>query len=338
MKNKINTGILFVNLGTPEKLTIYSIRKYLKEFLMDKRVIDLPFFLRFFIVYFFILPFRPYKIIKKYQLIWNKDKNQSPLIIYTDEFIKKLKQIFPSITIDYVMRYGNPSIKTKMEEFYQKGIRYLHIIPLYPQYATSTYGSVIAEICKINQKFWDPFILSFEPLFYDNPEFISIWVKKIESISEYKNYYILFSFHGIPERHILKSDRYKNCFSNNCCEKLPEFCYKAQSKYLSYQIANRLKIKHFGIAYQSRLGKAKWLEPYLEDHLKEIIKNHKKILIVPLSFTTDCLETLEELNISTKEFVHKIDPSIEIQVLTTLNNKEEWIEFWKKRIENFFIR
>ncbi|GIX42627.1 MAG: ferrochelatase [Leptospiraceae bacterium] len=336
MKNKTNTAFLFINLGTPETLTLSSIRKYLKEFLMDPRVIDLPYILRFLIVYGFILPFRPKKTIQKYRIIWDNITNQSPLISYTEQFINKVKLHLSEYNIDYAMRYGKPSIQDKMNEIYNKGIRYLHIIPLYPQYATSTYGTVIAEICRINQKYWDPLLLSFEEIYNNNENFIELWVNKIQAIKNYKNYYILFSFHGIPERHIIKSDRLGNCFKDNCCDNVPEYCYRAQTQYISKRIATTLQLKHYGIAYQSRLGKAKWLEPYLEEHLKEIIKYHNKIIIVPISFTMDCLETLEELKVSTKEFILKYNSDLEYIVLDALNAEESWINFWVNKIRNFF--
>jgi len=336
MRNKKNTAILFVNLGTPENLTISSIRKNLKEFLMDKRVIDLPFFLRFIIVYFFILPFRPFKTLKKYQEVWNHTLNLSPFIYYSEQFIKKLKEKIPNVAIDYAMRYGKPTIKEKMQQFYKQGYRYLHIVPLYPQYSTSTYGSLIAEICRVNQQLWDPFILSFEEVYNDDEDFIQLWMNKIQSIKNYQDYYVLFTFHGIPERHIIKSDRLNLCLKEGCCEKYPEYCYKAQSIFISRKIAQKLNIKHYDVVYQSRLGRTKWLTPYLQEYLLNIINNFNKIIIIPLSFTADCLETLEELNISTRKLVEEHNKKTELIVIDSLNDDDEWINYWIKRMKNFF--
>ncbi len=333
MRNQKNTAILFINLGTPEKLSKGSIRTYLKEFLMDERVIDLPFFLRFFIVYVFILPFRPKKTLHKYEVIWDKNNDKSPIILNTERFINKLKSKLSDYYIDFAMRYGKPGIKDKMDQFYNLGIRYLHIIPLYPQYASSTYGTVIAEVCRINQKYWDPFIISFEPIINNEEKFIQIWSNKIKSLNDYQNYHVIFSFHGIPERHIKKSDRLKICLTNHCCEKVPEYCYKAQCYDISKNIAKVLELSSFSVAFQSRLGKAKWIEPYLEEHIKTIIKDHKNILIVPLSFTSDCLETLEELKFS---LVNQYSSDqIYIHVMDSLNDDNEWVDFWYERIKKY---
>lgn len=334
MKNQKNTAILFINLGTPDNLSVKAVRKYLGEFLMDKRVVDLPFLLRSFIVYFFILPFRPKKTFHKYKLIWDNESNKSPIISNTEKFIQKLKSKLNDYYIDFAMRYGRPAIKEKMDHFYNKGIRYLHIIPLYPQYATSTYGTVIAEICKINQKYWDPFIISFEPIFNDDEKFIHIWSNKIRSIKDYENQHIVFSFHGVPERHLIKSDRLNICLKDHCCESIPEYCYKAQCFDISNKIAKVLNLNNYSVAFQSRLGRAKWIEPYLEEHIKKIAKEGKDILIIPLSFTSDCLETLEELKLSLTHQYNNVP--IKIHVIDSLNDDDNWVDFWYNKIINYF--
>lgn len=325
-------AFLFINLGSPEKLNFISVQKYLREFLLDPRVIDLPLVLRTIIVYLFVLPFRPKKTLEKYKKIWNYKENQSPIIFLTEQMVYALKNRFPNIFIDYAMRYGKPSIKEKLEFIHKKGFRYVHIIPLYPQYATSTYGSVLAEIYRLNQIFWDPLIISFEPPFYGDKEFIELWSKKIQKIENYKDYFFLFTFHGVPERHIHKSDLFKNCLIDNCCITPKEYCYKSQTFYLSKAISENLKIQNWSIAYQSRFGKSKWIEPYLENKILEIIKKFKKILIIPLSFVSDCLETLEELGITFKENIKKNFPDVELKVISSLNLDEEWIQYWEKKI------
>lgn len=332
MLRNSKVAFLFINLGSPEKLNFFSVQKYLREFLLDPRVIDLPLLLRFLIVYLFVLPFRPKSTLEKYKKIWNYKENQSPLIFITKQMVDFLKNKFPDLFIDFAMRYGKPSIQEKLELFREKGFRYIHIIPLYPQYATSTYGSVVSEVYKINQTFWDPLIISFEPPFYDHKEFIELWSKKIRKIKNYKDYFILFTFHGVPERHIHKSDLFKTCLIDNCCTTPKEYCYRSQTFYISKAISEDLKIQNWAIAYQSRFGKSKWIEPYLEEKIQEIIKNFKKILIVPLSFVSDCLETLEELGITLKENIKKEFPDIELEVLSSLNLDEEWIQYWEKKI------
>ncbi len=327
-----NPVYLFVNLGSPKNLTISSVRKYLKEFLTDKRVIDVPFYLRYLIVYAFILPFRPKQTLEKYKKIWNYKINQSPLLLITEQMIAKLRSKLPDITIDYAMRYGSPSIKEKLNFYYQKGVRRVHVIPLYPQYATSTYGSVVSEVCKQNQKFWDPMQISFEPPFYDEKDFINLWIQKINQIKDFYDYYVVFSFHGVPVRHIQKSDLLQQCLKDHCCINPKEYCYKSQTFYISNVIAKELKIKHWSIAYQSRLGKSEWIRPYLEEEIQRIAQTYKKILIVPLSFVADCLETLEELKLTLVDTIKNIFFNVEILVLDSLNSEESWITFWEKKI------
>lgn len=326
-------AFLLANLGSPEELSITSVRKYLKNFLLDSRVIDLPYYLRAFVVFFFILPFRPKQTLKKYKAIWDFEKNQSPLLSITQEMVLRLQNKIPNYPIDFGMRYGKPSLKEKLEIFYNQGIRYVHIIPLYPQYSTSTYGSLIAEISKINQKFWDPLIITYEPPFGDQKEFIQLWVDKIQkNLANDSDYFLVFSFHGIPIRHIRKSDPFHNCLKDNCCNELKEYCYKSQAFFLSKSIAEKLKHKNWTIAYQSRLGKEEWTKPYLEDEIQRIAQFHKKILIVPLSFVTDCLETKEELAITLTNQYQKKLQNLEIRVLSSLNVDEEWIHFLEKKI------
>lgn len=327
-----NQVFLFVNLGSPTSLTVSSVRRYLKEFLTDKRVIDVPFFLRYFIVYFFILPFRPKQTLEKYKKIWNYAKQRSPLLSITEEMISKLQSHLPDLQIDFAMRYGSPSLKEKLNYYYQKGVCNVNIIPLYPQYAASTYGSIVAEVGRINQKFWDPLQISFEPPFYIEKEFVQLWVRKIQQVKNFCDFYVLFSFHGIPLRHIKKSDRFQECLKENCCLSPKVYCYKSQTFYIANAIAKELELKQWSIAYQSRLGKSEWIRPYLEEEIQRIAQQNKKILIVPLSFVTDCLETLEELKISLVATIKKTFSDLEILVLNSLNTEEEWITFWKKKI------
>ncbi len=161
--------------------------------------------------------------------------------------------------------------------------------------------------------------------------------KKIKEVENYKEFYFIFTFHGVPEAHIKKSDPFQNiCFTKGYCEKNFEFCYKSQTEYISKQIANKLDIKNYSITYQSRLGKAKWLTPYLENFILEIINTYNKILLIPLSFVTDCLETLEELKITLMDTVKKEKNNLDIRVLPVFNDEEEWVYYWYKKINTFF--
>ncbi|MCS7205470.1 MAG: ferrochelatase [Leptospiraceae bacterium] len=336
MKNQKNVAVLFINLGTPSQLKESIVKKYLSEFLMDERVIDIPYLYRSLLVNVIIAPHRAKKSLEKYKKIWNYEKNESPLITITRSFISKLKSGLPDILIDFAMRYGEPRIEEKLNFFYRQGVRYLYVIPLYPQYATSTIGSSLASVYKINSKFWDPMMITVHPVIYNDPEFIDLWVKHIQDeLPEFRNYYFIFSFHGVPVRHIEKSDQKNVCLKDNCCEiQQPEYCYRAQCFYLAKQISHRLGLDDYLVAFQSRLGKEKWTQPYLEEVIIDVAKKHDQICVVPLSFVSDSLETLEELQITIKEMLmsHRIK---NYKVIPALNDKNEWIEYWKNNILKF---
>lgn len=337
MKDSLNSGVLFVNLGTPQKLERKEVKKYLDSFLMDSRVIDIPFLPRFLLVKGIITPFRASKSLEKYKLIWDRENRKSPLVVFTERFVEKVKKALPEITVDFAMRYGEPSLTSKMQMFYELGIRYLYVVPLYPQYATSTYGTVLAEVSKINARFWDPLTVSFHPVFFDDDEFLEIWIEHIkEEVPDYRDYVFVFSFHGIPVRHLKKSDRKGVCLTSGCCEiHKPAYCYRYQTRYSAIYIAEKLGILEYHIAYQSRLGRAEWLQPYIEDVLLQI-DDGKKVIVVPLSFVTDCLETLEELKISLKHFLEEKNKNFQdYRVVSSLNDKERWIHYWVKKIKDY---
>lgn len=287
-----NTGVLIVNLGTPDSTKWRDIRKYLKEFLSDRRVIETNPFLWWFILNFIILNLRPHKTARAYKKIWLQDTNESPLRFYTriqsEKLIKRFKE-YKNIKIDYAMRYGNPSIKSKMDEMKENGCERLIILPLYPQYAAATTATVCDEVYRNLMKMrWQP-SLQIIPHYESEPLYIQALKSSINEHLKKINWLpdlILSSYHGIPQKYFDKGDPYQ-CY-----------CHKT----------NRLLIETFGkkipidISFQSRFGPAAWLQPYTDKTLEKMAKEGKEnILMICPGFSSDCVETLEEIQIEGKE-------------------------------------
>jgi len=246
--------ILFVNLGTPDSYKPKDIRKYLREFLSDPRIIDIPSLARFLLLNLFILPFRPQKIAPNYKKIWLKEG--SPLIIHTNKLKEELTKVFDKeYIIEFAMRYGNPSLENILNKIKSQNFDSIKIIPLFPQYSSANTGSINEKIMSLIKK-WEVIpSIEFINYFYDNPNFINAWSEIIKQYLEKENYeHILFSFHGLPENHIKKLG-YKKCLSQNCCSEITQdnlYCYKAQCFKTANLIANSLKLpkENYTISFQ----------------------------------------------------------------------------------------
>ena len=288
--NKI--GILLVNLGTPESTDTKSIRKYLKEFLSDRRVIDVPRVLWWIILNFIILNTRPKKTGAAYKKIWIKnDKDGSPLRKITRLQSEKLSKMFKNenIVVDYAMRYGNPAIHSKLDQFKQKGCDRIIIFSLYPQYSGPTTATVNDEVCKwmIKQK-WQPSIRIIPP-YFDKPEYISSISQSIlKSFNENgKPDLLLLSFHGAPKRYLIEGDPYH-------CQ-----CVKSGRLIKEYL---KLNNQNFMMSFQSRFGSEPWLQPYTDETLEKLgNRKIKHLAIATPGFSADNIETLEEINIEGRE-------------------------------------
>ena len=284
------TGVLIINLGTPDSTNWLDIRKYLKEFLSDRRVIEVSPIIWQFILNVFILTFRPSKTAKAYKEIWMKDKNISPLLHYTQKQAEKLSGIMSekNLIIDYAMRYGNPSIKSKILTLHEMGCENLIILPLYPQYAAATTATVCDEVYRTLMKMrWQP-SLKIVPHYESDPLYIEALVnslnKKIKEIN-WKPDLILASYHGIPQKYFDKGDPY-HCY-----------CYKT-----TRLISEKFTSVEIKTTFQSRFGPEKWLQPYTDKTLESLPKEGKKnVLAICPGFSSDCVETLEEIQIQGKE-------------------------------------
>ena len=298
-KNYKKKAILLINLGTPKMPTVSLVKKYLKQFLSDRRVIELTPILWQIILRMIILPIRSKKTTKLYQKIWCMKQNKSPLMFYTESLAIKLNQLMnQNIIVDFAMRYSYPSIENKIKNLCQRGIREIKILPLYPQYSATTTASVYDEIYRILSKMRrQPNIIGISP-YYDNLKYIKLLASTICNHIvklQFTPDVLLFSFHGIPKSYCEKGDPYYHC-----CKKT----YELTKKFLR----SLLKIKklEFKISFQSRFGPLKWIQPYTTDVLENCAKSSQCVVIVTPGFSTDCLETLEELQVTEyKKFIDK---------------------------------
>ena len=320
---KINygkTGILIVNLGTPDSTQWLDIRKYLKEFLSDRRVIEVNPLIWKIILNLFILTFRPSKTAKAYKEIWMKDKNMSPLRYFTEKQAEKLSEQISNekIIVDFAMRYGNPSIKSKVHKLQKEGCESLIILPLYPQYAAATTATVCDEVYRTLMKMrWQP-NLKIIPHYESEPLYINAIknsiIKKISDIN-WKPDLIVASYHGIPKKYFDKGD--------------PYHCYCHKTTRLISENYSDIKII---TTFQSRFGPQEWLQPYTDKTFENLPKEGKKnILVICPGFSSDCVETLEEISIQGKESFIKSGGE-NFEMVPCLNDNEDHITLLKHLI------
>ena len=292
-------ALLIVNLGTPNKATYFSVFKYLRQFLMDRRVININPILRFFLVNLIICPTRSFSSTKIYKKVWNKETG-SPLLHNTKKLTQKIQSKLPEYTVEYAMRYQNPSIENVLNKLLIQNPDEIIILPLFPHYAAATTGSVYEEVSRILSKKWVVPKIKFINQFYDNDKFIDAWVEKARKFNINSYDKIIFSYHGIPNSHV--DNVYENsvCNDHDCESKITEdnkFCYKATTYETTKLIASRLNInpENYIVTYQSRLTN-KWLSPFTDEVLQSMAKEGKKnVLVFSPSFTADCLETIIEI-------------------------------------------
>tara|TARA_B110000971_G_C19987494_1_gene490315 strand:+ start:640 stop:1647 length:1008 start_codon:yes stop_codon:yes gene_type:complete len=319
------TGILIVNLGTPDSTSWWDIRKYLREFLSDRRVIEVNPIIWKVILNLFILTFRPSKTAHAYKQIWMNDTNESPLRYYTKMQTKKLKDkiISQNIIIDFAMRYGNPSIKSKMQLLKNDGCENIIILPLYPQYAAATTATVCDEVyrCLMEMR-WQP-SLQIIPHYESDPLYIDALVKsvnkKISSIN-WKPKLIMASYHGIPKSYFDKGDPYQ-CY-----------CHKT-----TRLMKEKFKDVPIETTFQSRFGPQEWLTPYTDKTLESLPKKGtKNLLVICPGFSSDCVETLEEINIQGRESFMK-NGGENFDVIPCLNDNDDHINMMENLVKKYLI-
>ena len=317
------TGILLINLGTPDSTNWWDIRKYLQEFLSDKRVIEVNPLIWKVILNLFILTFRPSKTAHAYKKIWINKTNESPLLYFTrNQSLKLSKKIGNNkILVDFAMRYGNPSIKKKINNFKNNGCDNIIILPLYPQYAAATTATVCDEVYRtlMNMR-WQP-SLQVIPHYESEPTYIDALIKSIKEKVKNINWkpdLIISSYHGIPKKYFDNGD--------------PYHCYCHKTTRLMSEKYDQIEIQ---TTFQSRFGPQEWLKPYTDKTLEQLpSKGIKNILVICPGFASDCVETLEEINIQGRESFLKSGGK-NFDLIPCLNDNEDHINLFKKLVEKY---
>ncbi len=326
------TGVLIVNLGTPDSPNTPDVRKYLREFLMDGRVIDISYTSRWMLINLIIAPFRAPKSSKVYKELWTEAG--SPLKTYGYAVEKMLqKALGNNYVVKLAMRYQSPSIEGALEELQQLGLSKITVIPFFPQYASASTGSVYEEVMRVLAQWQVVPEVRFVNRFLDHPKFIEGFVQTGKKYLSERDYdHVLFSYHGLPERQILKGDYTgKQCQLGKCCDtanRHNQFCYRAQCFETT-----RLLVKELGLAegtyttaFQSRLGKTPWIKPYTDDVIKELTgRGVKSVLAFSPSFVADCLETTIEIGDEYKELFEE-NGGEHWQLVESLNDSDLWVE------------
>jgi ferrochelatase len=338
MESNTKKGILLINLGSPDSTDVSDLKKYLDEFLMDERVIDKSWLMRALLVKGIIVPFRAPKSAEAYKKIWTKEG--SPLIVYTKKLKEALeKQIDEPVEI--AMRYGNPSAEHGMNGLLKKNpsIEEVIVLPLYPHYAMSSYETAAEDVKAVHKRNKYPFKISFVPPFYKDSGYLEALAENIKPFLNQPYDHILFSYHGVPGRHIRKSD-ITGCHclqTETCCETdspAHAHCYRHQVRTTTRLVTEMLNIPvdKYSISFQSRLGKG-WLTPFTDIRLEEMPKEGiKNLLILCPAFVSDCLETLEEIAMRGREIFMNAGGE-NFTMIPCLNTNPLWVEALVEMVE-----
>ena len=324
------TGVLLINLGTPDAPTPEAVGRYLREFLMDGFVIDTPALLRWFLVNVLIVPRRKYQSAAAYQKV--QLPAGSPLLVHTRALTQKVAdELGNAYVVEFGMRYGNPSIRSALAKLRDETVDRILVLPLYPQYAESSFETAVVETKQSARELNCEGRLTFLPPFYDRPGFINAFALRIgQALNEQDSEHIVFSFHGLPERHVTKLHPQHCLVAANCCEQTGDVnrnCYRAQSFATARAIARQLGLndQDYTVSFQSRLGRAKWIAPPTEEVLRDLAHRGKqRILVTCPSFVADCLETVEEIAIRGRATFIAAGGA-ELQLVPSLNAEPAWV-------------
>lgn len=330
--SRAKIGVLLTNLGTPDSPSTSDVRKYLREFLADPRVLDIHPVGRWLLLNVIILPTRPAKSAEAYKKVWTE--RGSPLLTHGQDLAAGVQsELGPEYHVELTMRYGQPSIASSLQKLAEADVEQVIVVPLYPQYSSSATGSALEAIHLESAKGWNVPSLATVPPFFDHPDFI----KSVETVARpqldaFKPDYVVFSYHGLPERQIRASDTTgKHCLVNSdCCDTMRtenRYCYRAQCYATTRALAKALDLKEgdYEVAFQSRLGRTPWISPYTDVRLKLLPKEGKKrIAVLSPAFVADCLETLEEIAIRFKEDYLEAGGE-DLLLVTSLNATPDWV-------------
>jgi ferrochelatase len=335
MEKLKKTGVLIVNLGTPDAPSTPKVRSYLREFLGDPRVIDINPVGRWILLNLFILPFRPRKSAEAYEKVWTSDG--SPLLAHTKAFAERLQAALPAerYRVDYAMRYGSPSIPDRIEALLAQAVDELIVFPQYPQYASASTGSSLEAVFRVLGGRWNVPPVRIVAPFHGHGGFLDSVVAAgrphLESLGPD---HVIFSYHGLPERQIRRSESLEgHCLKPDdaCCASLSfknQYCYRAQCFETTRQLVSRLGLApgQYTTAFQSRLGRTPWIKPYFDLVLQDLaLQGKKKVLVFEPSFTADCLETLEEIGIRAVESFRAAGGE-ELVLVPSLNAHPAWVD------------
>lgn len=336
----LKTGVLLVNLGTPDSPSVPDVRKYLREFLMDGRVIDYPFLPRWMLVNLIIAPFRSPKSAKIYKELWTEEG--SPLKIYGERNELQLQEVLgENYIVKLAMRYQSPSVESSMQTLRNEGVSKIIVIPFFPQYASATTGSVYEEVMRIATKWQTIPEIRFVNNFYQHPLFIKGFVDNAKKhVESHKFEHYIFSYHGVPARHIRKGDYTQTtCKLGECCGSITaknQHCYRAQCFETTRLLVKELGLKEgtYTTCFQSRLGRETWVQPYTEDTIKELAKKGiKSVLAFSPAFVADCLETTIEVGDEYKELFEE-NGGHHWELVESLNDSENWIQLLQDLVKH----
>jgi protoporphyrin/coproporphyrin ferrochelatase len=327
------TGLLLCNLGTPDQPCLSAVRRFLRQFLSDPRVLDINPVGRWALLNLIILPLRARKSAAAYKKIWSE--RGSPLLWHGEDLVAAVRErLGPDWAVELGMRYQNPSIASALDKLRKAGADPVVVFPLYPQYAVSTTGSTVAELRRVATQSRSPPSLRFVEAFYADPGFIDAFtvvggpILKTEEPD-----HVLLSFHGLPERHLRKSDSTgHHCLTRaDCCDRIgPEnqACYRAQCFASARALADRLGLPEssWSVSFQSRLGRMQWIQPYTDVVLSQLAAEGKKRVVVFCpAFVADCVETLEEIGIrASQQFVAA--GGERLTLVPSLNATPAWVD------------
>jgi len=330
------TGVLFINLGTPDAPTPAAVGRYLREFLMDGFVIDVPKALRWFLVHVMIVPRRKLQSAKAYQKVQLPEG--SPLLVYTSDFAQKvaarLAKHDDQYVVEFAMRYGNPSIASALSRLRDLDLSKILVMPLYPQYAESSFETAVVETKKRAEEIGLANRLVFFAPFYDRPDFTRVYSDHVAEVVKGNGInHLVFSFHSLPVRHLKRLDRSGNHCSikPDCCRELSavnKVCYRAQCMFTARAMAEQLGLSEdkYSVSFQSRLGRAEWIGPQTEDMLRSLAANGvKRVAVACPSFVADCLETLEEIALRGSDAFVRAGGE-ELTLIPSLNSNPAWVD------------
>jgi ferrochelatase len=332
-------GVLLVNLGSPDSPKTGDVRRYLREFLMDSRVLDAPYPIRFGVVHGMILPFRPKQSAEAYHKVWLPEG--SPLIV-TSKHVRQKLQARVSVPVELAMRYQNPSIQSALQKLIEGGVEELLLITLFPHYAMSSFETAVERVKELLARLAPKVSLKILPPFYNEPDYIEALVATAAPVLARGYDHLLFSYHGLPERHLRLSDTTGgHCLKSQDCCQTPSpahaTCYRAQGFQTVKSFVAKAAIPEgkYSVAFQSRLGRDPWLKPYTDHEIPRLAAaGVKRLAVMCPAFVTDCLETIEEIGMRGRESFLAAGGT-ELQLIPCLNEHPLWLDFLEKQVREF---